>query len=146
MDLTKALFEAEKQRDISTEMVEVFNKAIEATETLSTITKLYDEKKNYVAEVERKITQYNESAASAKVASNEAISTLSEKKREAKAAINAEKDEAVKEKEVVIEEINTKVRGREANLLMLEKREKELKDSIVRMETTIKDQYKMVSK
>ncbi len=148
MDLKKAKFEAEKQRDTSIEMADLFELAIKTEEKVSERTKVLAGLDKSIAESEGKVIKWEKTTATSKATLNETLSTLSDAKREAREAINTEKNEIVKEKAAEIEDLSTKIAGKEAKNMVLERREKELKGNIFRMETTIEDQYKkfMVSK
>lgn len=142
MDLKKALFEANKNKDGFSKMSEVFEQAIltenSLKERIAEIVKL----DKSIAESEGKVIKWEKTTATAKATLNETLDTLSKAKTEARAAINAEKNEIIKEKALEIEDLSTKITGKEANLMVLERRENELKGNISRMETTIEDQYK----
>lgn len=141
MDLRIALQETLKKKEELTEMAALYQQAILTEDSLKGATKKLADIEKRIAGAERDTAKWDKAKVTAKQAFNETTSSLSEVKREAREAISAEKNKIVKEKAIEIEGLSTKSAGKEANLIVLESRENELKASISRMEVTIEDQY-----
>lgn len=142
MDLKKAFGKAHDKKDELVEMAELFHTAIKTEESLKEKTSMLDELERRITEAEGDTVKWNNAKTAAKAALNEMSATLSEAKREAREAIAVEKNAIIRQKAAKIEDLSTRISGKEANLIVLEGRENELKTSISRMEVTIEDQYK----